>query len=800
MPVKINERKTEAFVRKHLKNLGYYDDSNIVIEEQKSDNPKIDKLLKNASKKGTGSGNPEFIIYHKVKNDLIIVIECKADIKKHESSDHNKYSEYAVDGALLYASYLSKEFSVIAIAVSGQSEKEIKIDTYLYLLGEKTYTVLTDKLSMPIKEMLSWEKFVFYVTYDKTTIKTRSSDLLHYSRELHNYMRDYCKITETEKPLLVSGILLAQMDSAFNTNYMSYEKEVALPRELFSAICRVIDGVELGINQTRKKEAIINIYRFISDHPELSKFNNKTNETPLFHVVSDLIKHVKPFIEDYYDFDVIGRFYGEFIRYTGGDKKGLGIVLTPKHITELFSDIAKITKNSIVLDICAGTAGFLISAMKKMLDQATNEEEKKRIKNQALIGVEQEPKMFALAVSNMILRGDGKANLYQGSCFESDIIDKYKNKADAGFINPPYAQKGEGLDEWNFIQTLLEALKQGGTGIAIVPMSLAITYHPIREEVLSLHRLEAVMSMPIDLFYPIPSSPTCIMVFTAYVPHKSDPYHKTWFGYWRDDGFKKDRVEGRIPTDAWESIRNKWLETYTIRENIPGFSISKKVDINDEWCAEAYLETNYFDIRDDDFKQVLKNYIVFKMQNEILQELLQYKIEDLSFKSISSNKVSLNVEDWKWFPYTKIFDLFSESFISISDAELIPGKYPFISTGSANNGVACFTDISEAKTYPAGCITVASSGNAGETFYQPVDFKVTNMVIILKPKFIFNIYIGLFLATLIYKEKYKYSYGRKAGLERLRDSCLKLPIDNNGNPDWSYMENFIKSLPYSCAL
>ncbi len=95
---------------------------------------------------------------------------------------------------------------------------------------------------------------------------------------------------------------------------------------------------------------------------------------------------------------------------------------------------------------------------------------------------------------------------------------------------------------------------------------------------------------------------------------------------------------------------------------------------------------------------------------------------------------------------------------------------------------------------------MASSGNAGEAFYQEKPFKVTNMITILKPKFNINTYIGLFLVTLIRKEKYRYSYGRKSGIERMKESKIKLPVDSKGNPDWKFMENYIKSLPYSASL
>src|SRR3989344_6013383 len=107
-----------------------------------------------------------------------------------------------------------------------------------------------------------------------------------------------------------------------------------------------------------------------------------------------------------------------------------------------------------------------------------------KILQNSLIGVEQEPSMFALAVSNMILRGDGKTNLYQGSCFDDEIFNQIKNKATAGFINPPYSQKGENLHEWNFVIQLLNALQKNATGIIIVPMSLAIAPHPLREQIL----------------------------------------------------------------------------------------------------------------------------------------------------------------------------------------------------------------------------------------------------------------------------------------------------------------------------
>ena len=79
--------------------------------------------------------------------------------------------------------------------------------------------------------------------------------------------------------------------------------------------------------------------------------------------------------------------------------------------------------------------------MQHMLAAAVTERERTDIKKNRLIGIENSPKMFALAASNMILRGDGKANLHQGSCFDDAIIKSVKAmKPNIGMLNPPYAQ------------------------------------------------------------------------------------------------------------------------------------------------------------------------------------------------------------------------------------------------------------------------------------------------------------------------------------------------------------------------
>ena len=204
-------------------------------------------------------------------------------------------------------------------------------------------------------------------------------------------MRDHAKLTESEKPLLVSGTLIALRNDAFSMSYGAHP-----PEELQKEWLRVIQKEIFKARLPRaKKSNMTQPYSSIAVHPELGKPTKAYPRGILHELIKRLNEKVWPFISVYHDFDVVGRFYGEFLKYTGGDKKSLGIVLTPRHVTELFALLANVNKDSKVLDICAGTGGFLVSAMHQMMKTATTEAQKRKIKQKGLIGIEQQPNMFA---------------------------------------------------------------------------------------------------------------------------------------------------------------------------------------------------------------------------------------------------------------------------------------------------------------------------------------------------------------------------------------------------------------------
>lgn len=599
-----NERKTEQIVRSHFEK----DNEFIKIEEQKSDILKVDKLLKTASKKGEGKGRPEFIVTYNNNNDFLIVVECKADTTKHESLTKDKYSECAVDGALLYASFLSKEYDVLAIAVSGETQQQLKVSHFLHLKGErKAVAMFGDKL-LSAQDYLSG--------YLKSPEKFRQdySTLLAFTKTLNEKLHTY-KILESQRSLLLSCILIALEDEAFR---MSYDK-ISTPKNLADFLTKTVSDKLENANIQRDKLDNLNIqFGFIKTDTSLT-----TKDGLLKELIDEIDANINQFIKTHEYFDVLGQLYIEFLRYANSDK-GLGIVLTPPHITEFFAELAQVNKNSVVYDNCTGTGGFLISAMKYMIKDAEGDEDKiRQIKTNQLFGTEYQAHIFALAISNMYIHQDGKTNVINGDCLEENIVKYIRaKKPTIGLLNPPYqGNKKTDIDELEFVLNNLDCLVDGGTCIAIVPMQKALAttgaVFEWKKNLLEKHTLEAVLSMPDELFFNSDVNVvTCVMVFTAHKKHS--PTKKTYFGYYKDDGFIKRKVQGRFDgLGKWEEIKKKWISSFINREDEAGLSINKAVTANDEWCAEAYMETDYSNLTERDFENTVLNYVTFLLNNRI---------------------------------------------------------------------------------------------------------------------------------------------------------------------------------------
>jgi len=166
--------------------------------------------------------------------------------------------------------------------------------------------------------------------------------------------------------------------------------------------------------------------------------------------------------------------------------------------------------------------------------------------------------------------------------------------------------------------------------------------------------------------------------------------------------------------------------------------------------------------------------------------------------SFSKNKVpNLNTAKWKNFELQELFLIKKGK--RLTKANMKEGKTPFIGAIDSNNGYRQF--ISHEPIHEGGTITVNYNGNGvAEAFYQPNPFWATDDVNVLYPKFELNCYIAMFFATLIKMEKYRFNYGRKWHMERMNVSEIRIPVLENGKPDLKFMENYIKTLPYSNSI
>lgn len=645
---KVSETETEWLFKDLLEYNGYLTDGDLIVEfKDKTDNEKLKKTLENASKKGNKNGIPDFIIRSHKYPDIVFLIECKSDTKYHESRDKNGIGKYAVDDVLHYSSFVSKEFDVLSIAISGTNNNYL-VSAFWQLKGtNEVNEVKSDKL-------LTYQNYLRLILDSEVAFHRDYNALLKYAKTLNAKLHKK-KIKESNRALLISGILVALQHKPFLASYSEHKT----PHSLISSLIGAISS-ELRADSLKDKNAdtVLGSFSFIKSNKTFE--DEKTGLSNLLEIIEDIHKNVYTFLDKYKYIDTLSQFYIEFLRYANTDK-GLGIVLTPLHIAQLFAKMAGVNKDTVVLDNAAGTGGFLVAAMGEMIQDAGDDEKKiSEIKKNQIYGIEYEDSILALLVSNMIIHSDGRSNINWGSTFDvipskllhlkNEVLDNHKlnennpkdqveivkllkdynnidldrNKIDVGLLNPPFKMAKDDIEEFDFIFSNISAVKKGGTVIALVPVSVVTDTTGInfenKKKLLKHHTLEAVVSLPEELFSNSKTSVVTVgIVITAHIPHPK--LKETWFGYWRNDGFVKTKVYGRSDVNQlWNGengLEQQWLSAYLNRKESSQLSVKKIVTANDEWLAEAFLQTDYTVLTQADFEKVIRQYKAFKLENDL---------------------------------------------------------------------------------------------------------------------------------------------------------------------------------------
>lgn len=803
------EVKTDLWVHDLLNEAG------IVHDAQGSEIVEIDNALKTASKSGTGNvGFPEYV---GVVKDFLIVIEDKASIQDHEKRDDDgllamdvkSVKKYAMNGAFFYGRHLIRNTTykkVFAIGVSGTSKKH-RI-TPIFIDDRCNVFYLDDVESfISFSENNINEFYLRDVLKEDTDKEKELAEILADAKELHEHLRNYGNMKDEEKPLVVSGILLAlrERDNRnFSIDSLTGESGIHAitdGQKIYNAIESSFKRTDLS--PVTKIDKILSQFSIIKDSTKLNEVNQSLGETPLkfFTKFLDekLYKSIK-FSKSTEDF--LGRFYGEFMHYSGGSGQTLGIVLTPKHITELFCELLDLKKTDRVFDSCCGTGGFLVAALHTMLSKTDVEAEKKSIRKNQLYGIEQRSDMFTIATTNMILRGDGKSNLQCDDFLQKNPKELQSSiRATVGMMNPPYSQGSKNNPEQYeiaFTEHLLDSLLPGGRCAVIVPQSSMTGKSKeeldIKRSILNKHTLEGVVMLQKDTFYGVGTIP-CIAIFTAGEPHPKEKICK--FINFEDDGYKVSPHIGLLETESAKDKRQHLLDVWFDRiEAENKFCVKSTITAEDEWLHSFY----YFNDEipsEQSFDKVVGDYLSFEFA--MIMQGRKYLFEGEKNESIRYVEIpKLDEKEWAAFPIDSIFKI--ESGCDIYDKERTEGLVPYVTSSAENNGIKYFISNMN-STYEANVIAVNRNGSVGYAFYHKYPALFSNDCRKLKMLSCSNNNeaVSLFMTTQIMQQKEKYNYSLKMGTNRLSRQKIMLPVDGNGAPDYSYMEQYIKNIFYTKA-
>lgn len=369
--------------------------------------------------------------------------------------------------------------------------------------------------------------------------------------------------------------------------------------------------------------------------------------------------------------DLLNLFFIAFNKYTGRSDKNQAF--TPDHITEFACRVTGVDRNTRVFDGACGSGSFLVQAMVKALADCTNmnapqkqkEEQQAKVRREHIYGVEVEEKVFGLSVTNMLVHGDGNSNIKLGNLFR---LKSFVHEADPDVVlmNPPFNAKPISIPDryktaWGkakdgkedptkgmvFVQFISDCIVEANAErqknnqstktvkmAVILPVSAAIGANKVlkttKQRLLINNTLEAVFTLPNEIFYPGASVSACMMVFTLGQPHNDpetgEPNKATFFGYFKDDAHRKKKNLGRVEqfdennVSKWKAVEKKWLKLFRNKIVEAGMSAMQEVTHEDEWLVEAYMKTDYSTLTTDDFQQTLNSYLSYLVKEGALVE------------------------------------------------------------------------------------------------------------------------------------------------------------------------------------
>ena len=498
----------------------------------------------------TVDGFPDFF---KDMGQWLIVVEAKSG----EIGPKSDHAAAVTDVRTYMANNAVPHVDIVGIAVSGQTQKDLQVTHFFRKGGSDEIEELDDPRSLVSLEALT-KHYETAAHGDPLSDVELRRFLVHLNERFHTDSR----VRDTERSLFFSALMIALDDEPFRNVYASISK----PEDDRLVEARYLnDQIVAAVKRQLAKK--VNSESKQIDWEDRFAFV-KTVDIPLTEykrIISDIDERVHQPSKRTTKRDILGRAYKIFLSRAGKmDNKN--IILTPDHIKTFMVDLARLSRDDVVLDTCMGSGGFLMDAMEQLVDKAYGDEAQiDHIHEHQLIGIELDPILFALACSNMFLHGDGRSNLL----FRDSLITRGRSfsvaKADQklrsyvkglkptkSVLNPPY----ENDNPINFTMSAVEYLEEGGRLIIIMPNNTLAKYANEKATLALLGRasLDFVIDMPQQLFFEQGRGvKTSIFGFTKN-SNGHDHDSLVTFVDMEDDGHQVRFGSGRRDTGRWPGI------------------------------------------------------------------------------------------------------------------------------------------------------------------------------------------------------------------------------------------------------
>jgi type I restriction enzyme M protein len=506
--------------------------------------------------------------------------------------------------------------------------------------------------------------------------------------------------------------------------------------------------------------------------------------------------------------DVLGEFYEAFLKY-GNGAKDLGIVLTPRHITRWAAQALPLSSSDIIFDPTAGTGGFLVSAFDEVRSNETDSAKFDVFRSSKIFGVEQQPKIASLAIVNMIFRGDGSTNIID----DNALKQKLQFKSNGGVRSAEFRSTDEDgnipgatrvLMNPPFAHHALAQLEDGGLLFAVLPSPVMVKSGGPQQwrtqSLLKNNTLRAVIAFPEDLFYPV--SIDTVGVFIEKGRKHLDDDEVVWAlcatdGHAKVKGsrMRSNRVPDLLSTvteDVNASIRNR---SHQIK-SVAGLIKKAPIDRSDELCEllpQVYL---------DEPKPTLAS--VMRDMEHATREYLAFLIRSASPATVAaalsagspSPKMTSKPSGFRLFSLT---DLFGAEGVGIQKGSIHAlnaedfGLTPVVSSSTDHNGILGYYDLSNSYARFSSVISVASNGTPLTAFYHPYEIVPKDDVFVCHPPEKFPLETTMYVITALNSITWRFSYYRKAYMNKLSKIAVYMPVDKQGRIDHAWLQKIAES-------